>query len=265
MTKMQDENYKTLIEKGSEIAGSAASTAIGLLVAGPLGAIGGAAFGPIAISIFKKIGTEISERFLGKREEIRIGATIAIAINNIENGIKEGKILRDDNYFKSNINNRSNAETILEGVLLKVRDEYEEKKLQFYSNFLSNLCFEKKISFERSNTLLKIIEQLSYRQILLLAYLHSIKTLDINRWSTAFLYNENFERFHDLYAEVMDLYNHNLIQQNNESGIKMRIEEVKLSSLGNDIFYLMSLNDIVTKDLISISNILNEINFIVKK
>jgi hypothetical protein len=161
----QSDKLKEIIEKGSEVGGSVAGAVIGLAIAGPVGAVGGAAVGPMVALAFKKIGTQISELFMSPREEARVGATITLALEKIAKEIEGGKSTRNDDFFSPQTSDRSKADTLLEGTLLRARNEYEEKKIKFYSSFLANLNFDESVSFEKGNTLLRILEKLSYRQI----------------------------------------------------------------------------------------------------
>ena len=113
MDNSQDK-LKSIIEKGSEIVGSVSSAAIGLVLAGPPGAIIGAAMGPMITSVFERIGLEISNTFLGSREQARIGMTYGNALVEIKRRIDAGDIPRSDNFYKSKKNERSKAETLLE-------------------------------------------------------------------------------------------------------------------------------------------------------
>ncbi|MFT5749929.1 MAG: hypothetical protein ACI93S_001202 [Ancylomarina sp.] len=244
---MSEENkLKTIIEKSSEIGGGLTGAVIGLVVAGPAGVLGGALVGPICTSLFKKVGTEISERFLGKREEIRVGATLSLAYNNIQKKIDEGQVLRNDDFYNSNSGERSGAETILEGTLLKARNEYEEKKIKYYANFLANVNIDSSISFEKGNTILRIIEQLSYRQFVMLAYFKGIDELDIDGWMVGFSEKEELGIHQDFYSELIDLYNQQLLQQAGK-GISMSIRSLKISPLGKTLYNLLEL-DIMDED-----------------
>src|SRR6266511_3326365 len=102
-----------LIESGSEIAGAATGAAVGL-VAGPLGVIGGAALGAALGRVLKHVGAAAAFA----------GAAIAIALET-------GRQPRDDGFFETREGgDRPAAEEILEGVLQKARDAYEERKLR---------------------------------------------------------------------------------------------------------------------------------------
>ena len=113
--RVQSEKLKAIIDKGSEIGGSVAGATIGLAIAGPAGAIAGALVGPIVGAAFKKVGTEISEKIMGPREQARVGATYTLALDKISKMLASGKKVRDDDFFLAQENDRSKSESILEG------------------------------------------------------------------------------------------------------------------------------------------------------
>ncbi len=106
---------------------------------------------------------------LGKREEVRVGAVLAFAGEKIREKMENGEQVRQDGFFEEQPDDRSDAEEIFEGVLLAAQREHQEKKLRFYGNLVANIAFDPTISRERANLLLKMGEELTYRQMCLLA------------------------------------------------------------------------------------------------
>ncbi|EGV44842.1 hypothetical protein BZARG_27 [Bizionia argentinensis JUB59] len=259
---MEEENnkLKVIIENGAEISGNVSGAVIGLAIAGPVGAIGGAIFGPIIGKVFKKIGNELSKKILSPREEIRIGATYSLALDQIQDSIKKGKTLRSDDFYENKNGDRSKAETLLDGTLLKARNEYEEKKIKYYSNFLANLNFDESISFEKGNTLLRIMEQLSYRQIVILGYFSNIENIDTNQWMVSFAHKPKLAQYQDFYSELMELYNQQLLQQTGTEGISMMIISMKLSPLGKMFCDLINVAEIDFEETNKIENTIIDIN-----
>ena len=168
---MQEEYLGKLLEVGSSVAGSVAGTAIGLALAGPPGALAGAVGGPLVEGTTLYLASEFKRRVLGKREEERIGGTMAFAIKKMRENVDEGKQLRQDGFFQDEVNQRAAAKEVGEGVLLAAQREYEEKKLPFYGKLLANIAFESTVSREQANLLLKVGEALSYRQLCVLAFI----------------------------------------------------------------------------------------------
>lgn len=134
---MNDEKQmlKTVIEDGIEITGAAGGAALGFLVAGPAGAAGVAAGGYVATKALKRIGIEIYNKVIGKREKTRIGASTIYAADKIREKIHNGNSIREDGFFDTHGIKRANAEEIFEGVLLKSKDSYQELKVKHYGEF----------------------------------------------------------------------------------------------------------------------------------
>lgn len=158
---------KKLCDAGSNITGGLVSVAVGTAFAGIPGAFAGALIGPIVTSLSGTAIDFLSQQ-LSQSENEKIGAGFAFAIHKISERSKKGEKIRTDNFFKSDINARSPAKEILEGVLLKCKNEYEIKKLRLIGNIFGNAAFMN-ISPENISSILKITERLTYRQLCILA------------------------------------------------------------------------------------------------
>lgn len=75
----KSESIHKLFDAGAEITGGAVGGIAGSLVAGPVGGVVGEAVGPVVTHILKKLAVEVTQRTLGHREEVRIGATFTFA------------------------------------------------------------------------------------------------------------------------------------------------------------------------------------------
>jgi len=162
-----DESLNKLIRLGCNITGCATGAIAGFIVGGPGGAALGAAQAPLVSSALYEIVSEIGQRHLSKREEERVGTTLCYAVENIRKKLYEGNQIRQDNFFIRDVNNRSSAEEITEGVLIAAQSEHEEKKLKYYGNLIANLAFTNDYDKTQANFLIKTAQQLTYRQLCL--------------------------------------------------------------------------------------------------
>ncbi len=108
---------------------------------------------------------------LGPREQTRIGAALAFATTRIAEQIESGHLPRQDQFFQSDNENqdrRPPAEELLEGILLKARDAYEEKKIPLMGNLYANIGFSSEISPIYAGYLIKLAGELSYNQLVAL-------------------------------------------------------------------------------------------------
>lgn len=164
----KEEIINGAIDAGGDVAGALVGAGVGGAVAGPFGAVGGAVLSSVTATVFKKVGDEIQARLLSKGESKRVGEAFELAIAHIEKRIKDGDCIRDDGFFNDGLDDRSPAEEILEGTLLVAQREYEEKKIPYLSKLYANISFDQSVTRPMANRLLKIAEDLTYRQIVIL-------------------------------------------------------------------------------------------------
>ncbi len=257
MPEPEDESAlaKELIESGSDLVGAVSGAAIGL-IGGSAGAIGGATAGVAISRVLRKVGAELRRRILGPREEVRIGAALAVAATAIKRGLDEGRELRNDGFFEAQDDNRAQAEELLEGVLLKARDAYEEKKVQFLGQLYANLAFHPEISPAHANHLIALAGQLTYRQLVTLAIAidqasrHRLRQTDF-RGDAAALAALSLDGG-ALLTEIYDLYQRGLINDTTgEAWISLpdvRPGSIRAQGSGSVLSQLMNLNAIPAVD-----------------
>ena len=160
---MVDSTALRIIEYGADIAGASAAVALELLGKSPPGL--GAILAPVLASTLKEFGA----RSLSAREKTRVGAVAIYAADRISARLMFGDVPRQDGFFAPTGSDRAPSEALLEGVLLKARDEFEEKKLRHLGWFFANLVFVEDVSPATAYLLLKQFERLSYRQLAILS------------------------------------------------------------------------------------------------
>lgn len=164
-----DNPVESFIEAGSEILGSATSTAVGMLIGGSGGAVAGAAAGPVISRMFRPVVEDFAQRYLSTRERARASGVLALAIAKIDERMRQGYELRHDDFFIATPGNRSMAEEIAEGVLIAAQRENQEAKIPFLAQLLANTAFRDSLDRATANRLIEMAETLSYRQFCLLA------------------------------------------------------------------------------------------------
>lgn len=272
-SKGDNEDIKDLIQTGSELTGSIAGSVLGTIIAGVPGAIIGGASGVIVSKVFTKVGLEIKKRFLGNREEIRIGATYTFAISRIDERLKNGENLRDDGFFDASETERAASEEILEGVLLASQREHQEMKVKHYGFLVANIAFDKTIDRGFANYLLRIVENLSYRQLCLMSLIENKDSYEIHRkielpeneadYIKLPNYDPETKLFSlraplkdwkkDLDSELNELDRNEITDgQYSYGGIKM----IYLTKIGRMIYSLAELNKIDKRELEDLAEIL---------
>ena len=262
----RNDGVQQLINYGTEIlgsgAGAAASAALGLLIGGPGGAVIGGIVGKGFEIGLSKVGQEISERHLGTREKIRVGAALTIAAQEIRQRLESGETLREDGFFDEKQSGRSDAEEVAEHVLLKAQREPEEKKIQYMGYLLASISFDSQISVHMAHQLTKAAEQLTYRQLCILklcAVKDNFELRDNN-----YRERESFENdLYDVLYECSDLYNKEYIHFGLdtitfEPNVLSKLRSVKPSGMafqriGDYLYNLMKLCLIPDEDIAPIA------------
>jgi hypothetical protein len=161
----QDQKVVALINYGGAIGGAATGAALGFLAGGPIGAAIGGAFG----AAVQGAASEVAHRELSRREKMRVGATISYAVDFIRERLSRGDAPRSDGFFQTDESNRSPAEEIFEGALLKMKNEHEERKARFYGQFFARVSFDSTCSPDEANYLLHVLDSLTFLQLSLIS------------------------------------------------------------------------------------------------
>lgn len=225
-----------------EAAGAAVAAGIGIAVPGPAGAIIGATIG----SIISGIGSDVLSRILSKKEKERIVRVNDITIKTIEENIRAGKNLRNDEFFSNHIDERSTAEEVYEGVLLASQREYEEQKIMLLGRLYANIAFDSSVTRPIANALIKAASELTFQQLMI------IKEVGILQISANIGLDPRRKNYSGIVcgltnvaiaSDILNLYHKTFIQSSNVIFDAANIIPQKLSLVGNGalLFNLMEL------------------------
>lgn len=120
---------------------------------------------------------EFESRVLSPRQKYRTDLVLITALKEIESRIDGGALLRDDGFFTDISSGRTDAEEVLDAVVLKAKDQYQEKKLPHFGACFARIAYSTE-SAAFTNYLLNAAESLSYRQFLLLAHVSKVGVLE---------------------------------------------------------------------------------------
>ena len=195
-----------------ETTGIAGGAVVGALLAGPAGAAGGAIVG----EALKTVLGEMADRVLSRGEVRRTNTLAWFAEREIRAALDRGRPLRTDGFFDADTSDRSAADEVFEGVFLAAQREPEERKLALLGKMMARLAFSPTIDRSECNLLIRLAQQLSYRQFCLLSLFnlanrdtyHLRSDIANNPWDL----HDNDPRVGVL-QEVLDLHRHTLVQQ----------------------------------------------------
>jgi hypothetical protein len=154
-----------IIEWGVAIVGGTAAVGAGLALtpfAGP----------PVAIGVtaaLRRVAIDLTQRVLTWRQAQRIEIAWDAMGERGQSLVEAGHRLRTDNFFTSEGDWPSPGEELLEGTLLHAANQYEERKVAWLGRLYAGFAFTPDLTAADANYFLKIVELLSYRQLVLLA------------------------------------------------------------------------------------------------
>jgi len=255
-----DAKVKGLVDSGAELAGGAVGGALGFFAAGAAGAAAGGAGGVAVSKVLRRIGNELSDRLLGPREKMRVGATLALAAKEIDERIVKGEKTRSDGFFEKNSSGRSNAEELAESVLLKSQREPEEKKIPLLAHLLANIAFSPEISVALGEQMIKAVDQLTYRQLCIMRLAAIKKEFKLRK--SSFIGNKSFPReLYQVLHECYDLYNRGFTGNGGRAALGLLgivPASIDLQGLGADIHNWMQLWQIPDEDIKPLVDVLSE-------
>lgn len=252
---MDNEKLKNFLKKGSEISGGAIGGAIGL-IGGPGGAILGGGLGVLSAQLLN----EVIERSLSDRQKVRIAATTVFLFDGIARRLEKGEKIRDDDFFEKETYDRSKAEELFEGTLLKCSNQFQEKKIKFLSKIFEKTIFDKSISAETVNQLLVIADSLTYRKMCIISFygrrsidfVGEVLMKDPYSWYPSLRFSTN-EKL--LLQDLFELSNLDVLDKGNLLTVTnkdMMPDKLSLSEIGNSLFDIMDLIEIERSDLTAI-------------
>lgn len=236
----------------SEIASRTLTPLIGALVAGPIGAVAGGVAGTLI-----KYGLEdFMDRWLTPKEIKRVGTSTEYIINQINSRLDEGYNL-NTRLFENKDDKISDAEELFEGILLKCKNQYQEKKVKYISNIFVSSAFDTTISSTTANQILSIAEGLTYRKLCILAF-YGIKDdaydttelmIEPYSWYENKLFLQDLEV---LKQDIFELMNQGLLTNDNTA--TFTCDDIipgrySLTAIGKVYFNILGLSEIERKDI----------------
>lgn len=135
-----------------------------------------ATIGPVITTVINKCFS----RNLSQQEEFKLKFATAYLIEEIQSRTDSGKKIRTDGFFDRADVHRSSAEQVLEGTLLKCKNQFIDKKLMITSNIFISAIYNEGVSLDDVETVLAVTEKLTYRELCLLAIFSRKDELDLD-------------------------------------------------------------------------------------
>lgn len=165
MTDQQDTDATAYT---ADVGSGLASSGLGLILAGPDGALAGAFVGPLVARAVRQGMQQLLGWLTGRQTE-RVKTAITTAADEIARRLEAGESVRDDHFFSAGDNGQSSASEVAEGVLQHAAGAYEQYKTAHFGHLLASIAFRPDIGVADAHYLTRLADRLSWRQFLVLA------------------------------------------------------------------------------------------------
>lgn len=152
-----------VFKKGSQITAAATTPFFQTLIPDPTGIIPNS-IGVLITTAGETIADTL-DRNMSQQEVIRTNKAYVYFVEKLENNLNQGLKIRDDEFFRSPVGYRKPAEELFEGMLIKSRNQYEEAKVEFFSNLYANGCVDKTLSPQMISLFILILDRLSFNHL----------------------------------------------------------------------------------------------------
>lgn len=174
----------------------------------------GAAIGVSLAHTLERVGTEVVERRLAPRQNVRVGRAIVIACSKLKEHQMRGMQPRDDGFFDASDNGRSAADEVTEATLQAAMNSAQEQKVDFIGALLANISVKRDIDVSTAHLLIEMAASLSYRAFALMRIAGDIDTFGFGtRIRTGEELSEAPPDFHPLMVEIYELSRRGVIEQ----------------------------------------------------
>ena len=171
----QEENVKE--SHATQLISPIFGTVIGLAVGDPTG------LSAAAISVFAKWGLDrFVPLLISKRQTVRLFQWGTQAAEGITQRLANGEKYREDGFFEKTPTDRSKIDEVVESTLKKVMETTEEPKIKFMANLTENVHFDSDFDLDTYRRILKILDELSYRQLCIIKLFMNADHIDLDRF-----------------------------------------------------------------------------------
>lgn len=253
MKNSKKRTIRNLLEKSNGVISTIVGAATNCWVGDSTG-ITGDLVGMNVNTLITEIANEFDTRKLSDLEIERVADVMGYAIKDINLKLKEGKTIRNDNFFADNINDRTDGEEIFEGVIVASQREYENKKLKYYGKLLSNISFRADVSKDQAVELIQIAQRLSYRQYILIMIIAHSQFMKNSNVKLPYLYNnalmkKNCTSYNDIsvYQDIYELYRMGILNGGGDIILEMGYiipSKLGIQGVGVRLFELMELDKV---------------------
>lgn len=251
-----NEKALSIIKMGSPIAGGVTGTVLTLLTDDPMAQIAASGVG----AQLPQVINDFAERFLSTREKVKIGALEAFTIYKIKQNLDKNKTV--NKKFTHAENSNPSIIELYEGVILKAKNEFEEKKIEHIANVFANSLFQEKLNPHDANHILHFLSDLSYRKLCILSFYGRKQDFpEVKLLEKPFLWFDNAKFSLEtsiISQDVFELREQGILSVGPSNNLlaadktHLTPSEIQLSPIGQLYYDVLDLNEVEKEDIIPI-------------
>ena len=258
----QARSLLSLMNKGLRITEPSISGAVGAaigLLGGPPGAVLGSFVGGAFSTAVKKLASEMDKRFMGPREQARVGVVCALGAAEIVERINAGDKLREDGFFEEGEAGRSDAEEVWESLLSKCQTRgVRAEAARTWATCSPVSPSMRAVDLDLAHQVISEAERLSYRQLCIVRVCALRESFNLRSKPYASRRQETVSLSKKRYAvllECFDLYNRGFLGSPNTALTALQLvpSELRSQGIGVVIHDLMRLDVIPDKDVSAVA------------
>jgi hypothetical protein len=120
------------------------------------------------LASLESVGREVIERHLAPRQVLRAGRAIAIACGKLAEHERNGRTVRNDDFFVADGEHRSHGQEVAEATLLAAMNSAEERNVDFIASLLANIATDKEIRPQTAHLMIDQAQRLTFRSFIIL-------------------------------------------------------------------------------------------------
>lgn len=170
----EESRLERAIQGGAELLSKTVGASVGLL--GPEVALAAPTVETLASHALRRIG-ETVVNMVGRGAAERAGAAIVVIEADRLARDRNGEAPRSDDAFNEERDGlRPDSDELLEGVLMYAAASYEQRKVVLLAHLYDGIAFDASVTPQQGHFMLKLADQLTYRQLVALVVLQDEKS-----------------------------------------------------------------------------------------
>lgn len=214
-------------------------------------------------NLFLNTIKDFEDNYNFEKQNIKVLISLYHAVNMINENISKNKKINNKYLMCEENSVIPYIDELMEGIILAIKEEYEEKKYKYYGYLLGNILFYDDLDRDQCNRLIRVTKTLSYCQIKLIHMYIISQTIQV-----PILKREDYTKsgisdykLLGLLQDTLDMIQKGLL---NGSGklildvVQINPSQIRVQGIGTLIYNLISINKMPYDELEDLLEVLSK-------